>query len=177
MSIKLYIGPMCAGKSSSMLRDIERYRLAGKKCIIIKHSGDTRYDNMALKGGIVCHNMVEYSAVQIATSEVLSGVNIDLYDVVGVSEIQFYSDALTADKWANNGKIVICEGLNSDFRREIFPQVQALIPKCEKVRLLNAICIGCGSTAHFTKKLSGDMEKIIDVGAHDKYMPVCRKCY
>lgn len=41
--IELIIGPMFSGKSTELLRRLNRYEIAGKKCLKIKHSSDTRY--------------------------------------------------------------------------------------------------------------------------------------
>src|ERR1700722_1663174 len=43
MSITTIIGPMFSGKTTELLRLIERERIAGKKCVIIKHAIDNRY--------------------------------------------------------------------------------------------------------------------------------------
>ena len=36
---------MFSGKTTELIRRYTRYELAGKKCILIKYSKDTRYDN------------------------------------------------------------------------------------------------------------------------------------
>lgn len=44
---------------------------------------------------------------------------------------------------ANNNKIVLVTGLNSDFKRNGFEVVLNLIPKCDKITYLKAICKIC----------------------------------
>jgi len=43
-SIELIIGPMFAGKSTELLRRVQRHAISGKSCLYIKYSADTRYD-------------------------------------------------------------------------------------------------------------------------------------
>lgn len=178
-SLKLIIGPMYASKSSSMIHDIDRYRLAGRKCVIIKHAIDTRYDHLATSGtaSIITHDMLERSHIKIICTDRLIDVDINEYDVLGVSEVQFFSDMLLLDEWATAGKIIIAEGLDGDFNRDNFGELHKLLPKCEKVTKLQAVCVNCGADASFTKKILGDLTKIVDVGTKDKYAPTCRKCY
>jgi thymidine kinase len=173
--IKLYIGCMFASKSTTMMRDIERYTIAGKKCLVIKYAKDIRYDHLSKLGGIVCHDEVEYKS-NIISSETLGHVDITNYDVIGISEGQFFNDLLLCDEWANKNKIIIVEGLDGDHQRANFGHIAELIPKCEKVLKLHAICL-CGRNASFTKKISGDQNEQNDIGGREKYMPVCRNCY
>jgi thymidine kinase len=79
-------------------------------------------------------------------------------------------------------KIVIVSGLHGDFLRRKFGEMLDLIPDCDEVIKLDALCILCndGTPASFTWKIidntinSGD---IIDIGGADKYIPLCRKHY
>lgn len=41
--IELIMGPMFAGKSTELLRRVNRYEIAGKRCLSIKFAADTRY--------------------------------------------------------------------------------------------------------------------------------------
>ena len=44
MSITLIIGPMFSGKTSELIRLVDRNRIADKICLIIKSVQDNRYD-------------------------------------------------------------------------------------------------------------------------------------
>ena len=41
--IEMIIGPMFAGKSTELLRRVQKHRISGKKCLFIKYAADTRY--------------------------------------------------------------------------------------------------------------------------------------
>lgn len=47
-SLEMIIGPMFAGKSTELLRRMDRHRFSGKKCLYVKYSEDTRYDAQAI---------------------------------------------------------------------------------------------------------------------------------
>ncbi len=195
-SVKLILGCMFSNKTLTLITCVERYYYAKKRCIIIKHSIDTRYDHLSKHGGLICNNGVEYSTIPIVTSTVLGAVDISSYDVIGVTEAQFYTDLLIVDDWATAGKIVICDGLDGDINRCNFGNIHMLIPKCEEVVKLNAVCISCGANAAFTRRIAArstniehqtehinapegslSATNIVDPGGSDKYQPVCRGCY
>ncbi len=41
--IELIIGPMFAGKSTELLRRVNRLEIAGRRCLYVKYSEDNRY--------------------------------------------------------------------------------------------------------------------------------------
>ena len=53
-SLEIIIGPMFAGKSTELLRRVDRHRHSGKRCLYIKYSGDVRYDS---KSVIATHDL------------------------------------------------------------------------------------------------------------------------
>lgn len=174
----MVLGCMFSGKTNYMTDAVYRYQIGGKKCIIIKHKADTRYDDLARNGGIVCNDGMERSKVEIITAEQLTPLEqvIRSYDVVGVSELQFFPDSCVLDDWANRGKIIVCEGLIGDYRRELFGDFYQLIPKCDKVIYKRAICFECGAKAAFTARLGSSKEQV-SVGGLESYHPLCRGCY
>ncbi len=174
--VDLITGCMFSNKTLTLITWVEKHRIAKKQCAIVKHAIDTRYDSRAQHGGIVCNNGMEYSSCPILTASRLSDIDVTPYDVIGVTESQFFDDLLVVDQWANAGKIVICDGLDGDSNREPFGQIHKLAPKCEGVIKLNAVCLYCGANAAFTRRITGSSD-CIDVGGAEKYTAVCRQCY
>lgn len=177
-SIRLYIGPMFARKTSSMIDDVERYHIMNRLCVIIKYTADIRYDHLASSGGVVTHAGHERSKVPVERTQTLADIYdvINEYDVIGVDEVQFYPDAPEVlQRLANAGKIIICAGLDATWKGEIFGRMGELIALAEEVTKLKAVCGACCSNASFTKKLSGTGDDV-EIGGADKYIPMCRRC-
>lgn len=66
--------------------------------------------------------------------------------------------------------------LNGTWQKKGWENILELIPLCEKVKKLSAICKICSMSAHFTfRTCSGNSQEMI--GGSDIYMPLCRECY
>ena len=97
--------------------------------------------------------------------------------MIGIDEGQFFADIVEfSEKAANAGKVVIISSLQGTFMRGAFPSIIKLIPKCEKIKKLTAICKLCKQNASFTfRTASKDCHLMI--GGDDMYMPLCRECH
>ena len=185
--LELIIGPMYAGKSTELLRIVNRYKCLGKKVLAINHSINNRYgcstvitthDNKKLNG---CLDLKHLSLLLTDKYE----TKFNEADVIIIEELQFFTDAveiikICIDKY---DKIVICAGLDGDYKREPFGDVLYLIPLAEKVTKLTALCKKCGdgTSASFTKRYSKNEypknNKMIFVGGAESYEAVCREHY
>lgn len=175
-NIHLIIGPMFSGKTTELLRIYNRYRIANKKCVLIKYKNDNRYSN---DHKVVTHNHKWHDAQFSCTnlSEIFKNTHIINADVICIDEIQFFQDSdVICDMWANNGKLVIVSGLNGDYNREPFDVISKLIPKIENITYLTAICKQSGNNAHFTNRKTRDKDKLL-IGGEETYNAVCRKKY
>jgi len=172
--INLILGPMYSGKTTELLRLYNRYFLAGKSCLLIKHTDDNRYDSEY----VVTHDNQKYKAVSTKLLSDIKGTKlVDKIEVICIDEIQFYEDsAEVCDFWANSGKIVIASGLNGNFKREPFIQISKLIPKVEKLTFLTAICTRTGKKASFSKRITDEKEVKV-IGGANKYIATSRKSY
>jgi len=178
--LELIIGPMYAGKSTELLRIINRYKCLNKKICVINHSFNNRYGST----GLTTHNRTTFDQCVIITklaeldndnnNDAISGI-----DVIIIEELQFFEDAFEyVTKWCDSGKIVICAGLDGDYLRNPFGDVLRLIPHADKVTKLNSLCKKCGdgTLAHFTKRIILSKETTL-VGSDEMYEAVCRKHY
>ena len=170
--INLFIGPMFAGKTTILLSRKSRFEIGNKKVIIIKYINDKRYD----ENKVVTHSKYSDDAISTDTLHKVEDQIVD-YDVVMIDEIQFFSDgAFYADKWANEGKIVECFGLNGDFERKPFEQISLLIPLSDKITHLTAIDKYNGKDASFTYRTVNSTEQQL-IGGEDMYDALSRKNY
>lgn len=180
MSLQLFIGPMYAGKSSELIRQIQRYEILGKNILVINHAINNRYGSNT----ITTHTKMSYNDCIIIPTLASIFENNDYNsrfnnaEVIVIEELQFFSDAYDhIVEWCNKkGKHIIACGLDGDFKRNPFGDVLRLIPHAEKVVKLSALCKRCrdGTLANFTMRVTKDKSQTI-VGSDDVYEAVCRK--
>lgn len=186
MSITTIIGPMFSGKTSEFIRLIDRKRIAGKKCLIIKHSIDNRFDNITTcsdnSNHITTHSEIRYHKCDIINlSEIANQCVINIiyqkYDVVGIEEGFFFKGiAKFCNMLADKGIEIIVATLDSSYKQELFAEIGDLIATSEIVIKLNAVCMCCRKRdASFTIRTIESNEEIL-VGGIDIYQSVCRKC-
>ncbi|OHS96612.1 thymidine kinase family protein [Tritrichomonas foetus] len=170
--IELIIGPMFAGKTTEMLRRVDRAELAHKKCVIMKYSKDNRYSldsvathDLETRPAISCRELMVYF------TECMN------YDVIGVDEAQFFSDVVEfSERLANNGKVVIVAGLDGTFQRKPFGHILNLISRCEILTKLSAVCTETGRDAPFSQRIVNNTE-IELIGGADMYRAASRASY
>lgn len=184
MTLEVIIGPMFSGKTSELIRLVEREVYAKRKGAIFKIAFDDRYSAKQ----VVTHNGLKYDAYSVANTE--EGVkkieeisSSNGLDAIGVDEVNFFPVAIVdiLDRLADKRKVIAC-GLNLNFRAEPFPSTMELAARADRVRYLSAVCVVCGQEASRTQRLIGgkpapkDSPTIV-VGGKELYEPRCRDCY
>ena len=173
-TIELVTGPMFSGKSSYIINKIERYMIAKKSCIALKWKGDIRY---TIEPFITTHSGLKCECI---SCDNLFDVypSIKKYEIICIDEGAFFKEIVSfCEMLANNGHIVIVASLIGNYKRERFNDILNLIPKCEKVTMINAICVKCfNETASFSKRIVNSTELEL-IGGSESYIAVCRKCF
>lgn len=174
--IHLILGPMFSGKSTELLRHIRRYNCKKLQTTVVAYAKDDRYITDNNKNILVTHDQNKHPALKaIKISEVKE--EIMKYDVIGIDEGQFYEDLVEqCEELANKGKIIIIAALSSTYERKPWDQVAKLIPKCDSIQYITAICYNCSKDASFTARKSKETTEVI-IGGSDIYIPCCRNCY
>lgn len=171
--IEVICGSMFSGKTEELIRRLTRARIAKQRVEIFKPSIDTRFDELK----VVSHNenSINSSPVQHSSQILLYANEVD---VVGVDEAQFFDDELVevCNKLSENGIRVIVAGLDMDFSGKPFGPIPALMATAEYVTKVHAICMQCGSLAHYSHRKT-DEKKLVMLGETDTYEPLCRNCY
>jgi thymidine kinase len=172
--LELIIGPMYAGKSTELIRIINRYKCLNKNIIVINHIFNNRYGST----GLTTHNKDSFDkCIILENLQNLNSDDLDNSNVIIIEELQFFKDAYeTIIDWCDNkDKIIIAAGLDGDFMKNPFGDVLKLIPHADKVTKLNALCKRCGdgTLAHFSKRITTNNETTL-VGSDDIYEAVCR---
>ena len=138
--IELIMGCMFAGKTTELIRRLNKHELTEKKVLRVKFAADKRYGDDTT---IVTHGGIKSTAVAVNRLSELGNTYLD-FQVIGIDEGQFFEDIDEfAERAAGLGKIVIVSSLQGTFLREAFPKILNLIPKCEKVKKLSAVCKIC----------------------------------
>ena len=171
------LGSMFSGKSTEILRLINRYKTLKKNILAINHSSDTRYG----ENKIISHNKESHDCLSISElTPLLQNKKFTDCEVIFIEEAQFFSDLFdfvtqSADIYK---KIVVVAGLDGTYKREPFGDVLRLIPHAESVIKLHALCLKCndGTKASFTKRIINNESDIL-VGSKESYIAVCRKHY
>ncbi len=183
MSLEVIVGPMFAGKTTELIRRVERDRYARKKVGVFKPSLDTRYSSTHVH----THNGLSYPAFIVPASregveEIRRRTLEEGFDTIGVDEAQFFPPILAAilNELADRGVRVIVAGLNLDFRGEPFETVKELLPLADNITYLTAVCTVCGAEATRTQRLIDgrpapyDSPRIL-VGGKETYEARCRR--
>jgi len=179
--IQLILGPMFSGKTTELLRRIQRYSIAQAKCLLIKHSKDDRYNNSL----VITHDKRTISNEYIDKTTcsnlktLCDNIQISEYECIGIDEAQFYSGLLEfCDHAANLGIVVVVAALSGDFERKAFGDVLQLIPLCEDVITLKSVCMSCyREEASFSYRINTDNKEVECVGGPEDYKALCRRCY
>lgn len=171
--IRLYIGPMFCGKTSSLIEGYTRHEIGQRKCLLVKNSRDARYS----VSNIVAHD--GKSVASTVCCKLLCEIDhlVGDFHVICIDEVQFFDDAhIFCDKWANQGLIVEAAGLCGTYTRSIFPVMAKLLPRAEEIIKKVAVCRETCKDASFTKRITNDTDVVI-IGGSDMYKPVDRKTY
>jgi thymidine kinase len=171
--LKIILGCMYAGKTSKLINIYNMMKFSNIPTTVINYQEDNRYDNTLMsthdKKMIPC--MKTLNLMKLVD-------NMNQYKVIIINEGQFFNDLFEFVKlMLNQDKHIYVCGLDGDYKMNKFGQMLDLIPCCNEVEKLTAICSMCknGTKAYFTKRISSEKgQKVI---GSDNYLPVCRKCH
>lgn len=178
--MELICGSMFSGKTEELIRRLRRAVIAKQKVQVFKPAIDYRYH--AEK--VTSHNGVGFEARPVSSARDIEAALDPDTTVVAIDEVQFFDEAIVdvCDALAEDGRRVICAGLDMDFRGVPFGPMPQLMARAEEVRKLHAICVVCGDEASRTQRLINDVPAAFDdpvvlVGASEVYEARCRQCH
>jgi thymidine kinase len=174
--LEIILGPMFSGKTTELIRIYKTYDFIGQTPLVINYSGDTRYSTTHLSS----HDEIKLPCIFIdKLMYIIEDDCIQKVDVVLINEGQFFEDLYEfvvnlVEKY--NKKVYIC-GLDGDFKQKRFGTILDLIPHCDKVVKMRALCALCrnGKPAAFSHRVSSEEDQIV-IGVNN-YIPLCRLCY
>lgn len=185
MSLNLIIGPMFSGKTTELIRQLNKFSSVGQKCIYINSSLDIRET-----ANFSSHNPSLKKIGDNIDSVKIDNMNnhfinsVIQYDIIGIDESQLFKNNMVSFVLRlveEHKKQVIVSGLNGDFLRNKFGSILDLIPYCDNVTKLTAYCGICSlkgiiKNAHFSKRKDTSITDVIEI-SYTSYIPVCRECY
>jgi thymidine kinase len=172
--IEVICGPMFSGKTSELIRRVQRAQIAKQRVQIFKPAIDVRYDET---------KVVSHTSQAIHSEPVEKAIDIliklkDMTRIVAIDEIQFFDMEIikVVEKLANRGYRVICAGLDLDYRAIPFGPMPMLVAIADDVQKIQAICTVCGVPATRSQRLS-DCQDTVLLGETDAYEARCRSHY
>ena len=175
---------MGSGKTMDLLRTAFNYEENGLKVLVMKPSVDTKGgDSIVTRVGM--SRKVDYligvgTSIIDLISDSLSGVSC-----IFIDEAQFLSEQQVVDLFiiSNNYDVpVICYGLRTDFRGNLFPGSSKLLGIAEELHEFKSLC-SCGEIARYNARrvngkyiVDGD-SVLIDGTSEVEYVPLCGNCY
>lgn len=180
-----YYSAMNAGKSTTLLQSSFNYKERGMEPVIFTAAIDDRYEI----GKVT-------SRIGLEAPAHVYKANSDLFDVISkltesqkldcimVDECQF----LTKEQVHQLTEVVdvynipvLCYGLRTDFRGELFEGAQYLLAWADKLVELKTVC-HCGRKANMVLRTDEHGSAIADgdqvqIGGNERYVSVCRKHY
>ena len=181
---KLYYryGTMGSGKTIDLLKVAYNYEERGQECLLVALSTDTRYGVGKIttriglqRDAFTCFkdtNIYEYVKKKKKKPDCILVDECNFLTKKQVRELSDIVDLLDIP--------VICYGLRSDFKCELFEGSEALMAIADKIEEIKTIC-ECGRKAtvnmrYINGKVVTNGDKIV-IGGNDMYKAVCRKCY
>jgi thymidine kinase len=164
---------MSAGKSTELIRRIERARLAYLPVVTFKPVTDNRVKEsvVASRNGLTAQAIVVKDA-----REILNYANQAV--VIGIDECQFFGDELVdvIQALLRQKKKIIASGLDLDYLGKPFGPVPQLLALADRIDKLLAVCKMCGSDfACRTQRLVQSSQQIL-IG-DEVYEARCLNCF
>ncbi len=177
-----YYSTMNAGKSTALLQASHNYEERGMRTLLYTALIDHR------DGGRIASRIgIEREARHFHPSldlraEINGELNAGPIACVLVDEAQFLTAAQVKQLGAVVDELnvpVLCYGLRTDFRGELFPGSAQLLAWADNLVELKTIC-HCGRKAIMVVRVKADgtAEREgaqIEIGGNERYVPLCRK--
>lgn len=176
-------GVMNSSKSAQLIMNHYNYAHQGRRTFVVKPSLDTR-DVGVVKSRALNDEVDAYLVPKVYIDSILETILNYTPDVVFVDEVQFltkeYID-MFVNLVDNHNIPVICYGLLTDFKADLFPASKRLIEMGAKLEEIKTVCTCCDKKAVMNMRLF-DNEPVfsgesIQIGGNESYKAVCRNCY
>ena len=178
-----YYASMNAGKSTTLLQADFNYRERGMTTMLWTADFDRRGGEQAIASriglGAEAHRFTAQTDLwaEIAEQRAATPLACVLVDEAQwLTKAQVWQLARVADE---ADLPVVCYGLRTDFRGELFPGSGALLGIADSLTELKAIC-HCGRKATMNMRIDAAGHAVregaqVEVGGNDRYVALCRR--
>lgn len=176
---------MNAGKSTALLQSSYNYQERGMKSMVFTAEIDNRFGigKVSSRIGLSSPAHVYSQETDLFDEVYREQLTAPLHCVL-VDECQFLTKAQVyalSDVVDQLGIPVLCYGLRTDFRGELFTGSHYLLALSDKLVELKTICF-CGRKAGMVLRLDSDGKPFkegeqVVIGGNERYVSVCRKHY
>lgn len=185
-----FIGPMFSGKTGEMLCMLNRFDYVKNSLVVLfKFARDNRDGDDMVKSRdgisrISTARVMNCGEIQELIVEEAES-SIENIIVVGIDEAQFISGMADFAEWVSGKRdtlldktiIVYVSALDSDSEKRMWKEIVELIPHCDQVTKMTAICGDCGlRPAPLTRRDIATKELIV-IGSKDIYTATCSVCH
>lgn len=180
-----YFGSMKSGKSANLIAAVMNYWTKGDHVLVVKPDIDTRDGNkIKTRLGMEIDCQFIPNEYGIVTKMVENMENEGKKPAaILVDESQFLSQEVVIElsKLADDGYPVLCYGLKTDFRTQLFEGSKTLLEMADKIQEIKTVCQFCGKKAILNLRTidgipANQDAPIISVG-DEEYYQVCRNHY
>lgn len=182
---KLYFhyATMGAGKSALLLQTEYNYRERGMRCLLLTAQVDTRAGMAKISSRLGLEAAADtFSPDDDLMDTFLRQAAGEGVAAVLVDEAQFLTPAQVwqlAEGVDLLGLPVLCYGLRTDFRGELFAGSRTLLATADELREMRTIC-HCGSKATHVMRKAPDGTPVfegdqVQIGGNESYVALCRK--
>jgi thymidine kinase len=178
-----YYASMNAGKSTTLLQADFNYRERGMATMLWTAALDDRGGESAIESRIgLAADAHRYDAGTDLWSRITAAHAVQSLACVLVDEAQFLTNEQVWQlaRLADEAHIpVLCYGLRTDFRGELFPGSAALLGIADALIELKAVC-HCGRKATMNLRVDADGAAVrqgaqTEIGGNDRYVALCRR--
>ena len=196
-TLTMIVGPMFAGKTGEVIRRINRFKYQQMRCLIIKHTVDTRYnpkdDKQALR--LTTHDYTSFSIndsqglfdlrycstlqdIDIGTIQKFGCIVLEEAHMFGKDWWEFVETCLL-----NAKRSVIVSTIDSYAPTEPgqspqpIPGLSQALIWSHKIIKFCSVCSKCRRPNAVFSIRTTDNKNLIDVGGAEKYQPYCIQCY
>ena len=181
---KLYFkyGTMRSSKTANLLMTKYNYESEGISTILIKPEIDDRCEKTIVKSRIgLSAEAISINNTEPITNQIQNYLKKDKKKAILIDETQFFSkeqiDELKQIAYKYDYP-VLCYGLLTDFKTELFPGSKRLIEIADSIQEIKSVC-SCGKKATVNARyinneivIQGDQIMIGDT----EYKPLCWEC-